>query len=438
MSDTAFVTICMFGLMFVLLALGLPICFVLGGCAVAFAAVFWGPASMNIVILNAGNLMSSSIMVAVPLFVFMAIVLEKSGIAEDLYEAMHQWLGGLRGGLAAGSVVGCTIIAAMSGISTTGVLMMGIIGLPAMLRRGYDKSIAMGSIMAGGALGPLIPPSLVLIIYATLSGESVGKLFVGGVVPGLVLSTLFISYILLRCYLREDLGPGLPLEERADWRQKLYAVKNLVIPVALVFAVLGSLFTGIATPTEAAAVGAFGALLSAFIHRRLSWKMLNDANLLTLKIVAMVMWIIFGAGCFAAIYSGLGVSAWMKGMVLSWPVGKWPILILIQIVWIILGCLMDAVSILLITMPIFIPIVTFLNVDLLWFGLLFTVNTEMGYLTPPFGVNLFVMRGIAPKEITTLDIYWAALPFIILQAICLALVMIFPALITWLPRFLVQ
>ena len=435
-ADPAIITILMFGLMFLLMALGLPICFVLGGCALFFGVVFWGPASLNVVILNASNLMNSSILVAVPLFVFMAYMLEKSGVAEDLYQAMHLWMGPIRGGLAAGSVIGCTLIAAMSGISTTGVLMMGIIGLPAMLRRGYDKYLAMGSIMAGGALGPLIPPSLVLIVYAMISGESVGKLFLGGVLPGMLLSSLFLLYIFGVCFFKKQLGPALPRADRANRVEKLSALKGLIFPLLLIAGVLGTLFMGIATPTEAAAVGAAGSLLSAVINRKLNWKILSSVNRLTLKTVAMVMWIIFGAGCFAAIYQGLGVAMWIKGMITSLPVSKWAIIIMMQMVWIVLGCLMDSLSIMMITTPVFLPVVSFLHVDLLWFGILFVVNTEMGYLTPPFGVNLFVMRGIAPNEISTLDIYRAATPFIIIQAVCVVIVMLFPGLATWLPGFI--
>lgn len=204
----------------------------------------------------------------------------------------------------------------------------------------------------------------------------------------------------------------------------------------MIAGVLGTLFLGIATPTEAAAVGAAGSLLSAVINRRLNWKTLSSVNRLTLKTVSMVMWIIFGAGCFAAIYQGLGVAMWIKGMITGLSVSKWTIIIMMQVVWIVLGCLMDSLSIMMITTPVFLPVVSFLHVDLLWFGILFVVNTEMGYLTPPFGVNLFVMRGIAPKEITTLDIYRAATPFIIIQALCVVIVMLFPGLATWLPGFM--
>lgn len=433
------ITLLMFVLMLVLLASGLPIVFVLGGSALLFGLLMWGPASLHVVVANASDLMRANLLVAVPLFVFMAYMLERSGMSEELYGVMHRWMGSLRGGLAAGTIVGCTIIAAMSGISTTGVLMMGIIGLPAMLRRHYDKKLAMGAIMAGGALGPLIPPSVVLIIYSLLSGQSIGKLFVGGIIPGLILAILFIVYILGRCYLNPSLGPALPLEERANWVEKFLALKGIIIPLCLVTGVLGSIFTGVATPTEAAAVGAFGAIVSAAIHRNLNWEILKGVAFQTLKTVSMVMWVIFGAGCFATIYQGIGASEFIQNLIKAWPVGKWVIIILIQITWFVLGCLMDAISILMVTAPVFIPIAKHLDLDLLWFGVLYAVNTEMGYLTPPFGVNLFVMRGITQgSDITTRDIYSAVWPFVTLQAIGLILVMLVPELITWLPNFLLK
>lgn len=433
------ITVLMFLLMLVLLASGLPVVFVLGGSALLFGFLVWGPQSLHIVVANTSDLMRANLLVAVPLFVFMAYMLERSGMAEELYHVMHQWMGSLRGGLAAGTIVGCTIIAAMSGISTTGVLMMGIIGLPAMLRRNYEKKLAMGAIMAGGALGPLIPPSVVLIIYSLLSGQSIGRLFVGGIIPGLILSGLFILYILIRCYLNPSLGPALPPEERTGWTDKIRALRGIIIPSFLVFGVLGSIFTGVATPTEAAAIGAFGAILSAAIHRNLNWTILKGVAFQTLKTVSMVMWVIFGAGCFANVYQGIGASEFIQNMITAWPVNKWVILILIQVTWLILGCLMDAISILMITSPVFIPVAKHLGFDLLWFGLLYAVNTEMGYLTPPFGVNLFVMRGITQgSDITTQDIYRSALPFVVLQAIGLLLVMLFPELITWLPRALLK
>ncbi|OGR24676.1 MAG: TRAP dicarboxylate transporter subunit DctM [Desulfobacterales bacterium RIFOXYA12_FULL_46_15] len=432
-----FATLLMFVSMMVLLASGLPVAFVLGGISLLFGFALWGPESINVVAIAASDLLRANLLVAVPLFVFMAFMLEKSGIAEDLYGVMHSWMGGLKGGLAAGTVIACTIVAAMSGISTTGVLMMGIIGLPAMQRRNYDTQLSMGCIMAGGALGPLIPPSVVLIVYSLLSGQSIGKLFLGGIFPGLLLAFVFIVYILVRCFLNPDLGPALPIEERASWKEKFFALRGILLPVLIVSGVLGSLFFGIATPTEAASVGALGAIISAAIYRRLNGKILKDVAFDSLKTVSMVMWVIFGAGCFATVYQGIGASELIQNIIKSWPVSKWVILCLIQAVWIVLGCLMDAISILMVTAPLFIPVANFLGIDLLWLGLLYAVNTEMAYLTPPFGINLFVMRGITQgKGITTREIYKAAIPFVCLQLLVLVLVMVFPEIITWLPGVL--
>jgi tripartite ATP-independent transporter DctM subunit len=429
----------MFGFMLLMLATGLPVAFVLGGTAVLFGTFMWGPDSVNVVIFKASDIMRESVLVAVPLFVFMACMLERSGIAEALYDVLHRWLGPLRGGLSAGTVIGCTFIAAMSGISTTGVLMMGIIGYPAMVRRGYDRGLAMGAIMAGGALGPLIPPSVVMIVYAVLSELSVGKLFLGGVVPGLILVALFITYVLVRSYFQPEIGPALPLEERATWNEKFRSLKGIVLPISLIVAVLGSIFAGMATPTEAASVGAFGAIVSAAVHRRLSWSVLMQSSFLTLRVVAMVMWIVFAASVFASIYQGLGASSLIQGLLTELKVSPWVVMAIIQVVWIILGSLMDALSILLITAPVFLPVAAELGFDPLWFGILYVVNTEMGYLTPPFGVNLFVMRGIVASEGVGMgEIYRAALPFIILQFIGLLLIIFFPALATWLPNTLLK
>jgi tripartite ATP-independent transporter DctM subunit len=428
------ITILMFGLMLLLLAAGLPIVFVLGGTAMFFGICMWGTESVYVVAANANETIHARLLVAVPLFVFMAYMLESSGIAEELYAVMYRWMGPLRGGLSAGTVLCCTVVAAMSGISSTGVLLMGIIGLPAMLRRGYDKSLAMGAIMAGGALGPLIPPSVVMIVYALIAELSVGKLFLGGLLPGLVLSFLFVIYILVRCYFSPHLGPALPLEERASWPEKFIALKGVIFPTLLVIGVLGSIFAGLATPTEAAAVGAFGSMASAAIYKKLNWDILKSSAFRTLGTVAMVMWVIFGAKCFATIYQGIGAAQLIQNVLQSMPVSPWVILIMIQITWLILGSLMDALSILLITAPIFIPVADFLGFDPLWFGILYAVNTEMGYLTPPFGVNLIIMRGIAPAGISMGDIYRSVGPFIGLQAFGLVLLMLFPPLAIWLPN----
>ena len=430
------ITILMFGSMFLFLALGLPIAFVLGGTGIIFGILLWGPSSTFLISAHAIGFMRTIILIAVPLFIFMACVLERAGIAEDLYTAMHYWMGGLRGGLAAGTVLICTVFAAMSGVSAAGTVTMGIIALPNMLKRKYDKKISIGCIMAGGALGPLIPPSVLLIIWGLFAEISVGKLFAGGLLPGLLLSALFITYILIRCHFNPNLGPSLPPEERATWREKLVSLRAVILPALLVISVLGSIFLGMTTPTESAAVGALGALICAAIYRRLNWQMFKEAAFRTLKITCMVMWVMLAAMLFVSVYQGMGAPQMIENLLTTIPVSKWTILIMMQITWLGLGCFVDSTSIIFITGPVFIPVAVHLGFDPIWFGIVYAVNVEAGYLTPPFGMNLFYMKGIVPKCITMLDIYRSVLPFVMLQVIGLVCVILFPPLATWLPGML--
>jgi len=427
------ISILLFGSMFLLLALGLPVAFVLGGLATVFTAVFWGPESLFIIVARTFSMMSTTTLVACPLFVLMASVLEHSGVAEDLYEMMYRWTGSLRGGLAVGTVITCTLIAAMSGIASTGVVIMGVMALPAMLKRGYDKTLATGCILAGGVLGPLIPPSISLVLYGTIAQVSIGKLFAGGMGAGLLCSLLIIVYILVKCYRNPELGPPLPPEERADWGAKIRSLKGVILPLLLIIAVLGSIYSGIATPTEASAVGAFGALVCSAIHRRLNWQLIKDSANATIRVQGFMMWILFSAQAFAAVYMGLGASRLVTRLVETHEIGWWTMLIAIQVVWFGLGFVIDAWSIVMITLPILLPLIPIYGFDPLWLGVLYAVNTQTGYLTPPFGTMLFLMKGIVPKDITMTDIYRSVIPFILTQLVCLALCVIFPKLVTWLP-----
>lgn len=427
------VTILMVSLMLLLLVSGLPVLFVLGGSGILFGYLLWGPSSVQVVIANLIDIIGNTVLVAVPLFMFMAYILERAGIAEEMYHAMHVWLGGLRGGLAVGTIIICTIVAAMSGVSATGVVMMGIIALPAMLKRKYDEKLTLGTIMAGGALGQLIPPSVFFIVYALITSESVGRMFIAGILPGLLLSSLFIIYILVRCGLNPALGPPIPVEERATLKEKIIAVKGVVFPVLLVVIVLGSMFAGIATPTEAAAAGSFGACLCAYINKRKIWSMLADSARRTILTTGMVMWIVFSAGVFATIYQGMGATDLMLKYIKELSLNPWVLMIIIQIIWLIMGCLMDGLSILMITAPVFIPLAKFVGFDLVWFGVLFVVNCEFGFISPPFGMNLFIMKGIAPEKITMADIYKSSLPFLALQLTGLIIIIIFPRIATFLP-----
>jgi tripartite ATP-independent transporter DctM subunit len=430
------ISVLLFGSMLLLLAAGLPVAFVLGGLAVVFTGVFWGPESLFIILARTFSMMSSTTLVASPLFVLMAVVLERSGVAEGLYEMMYRWFGGIKGGLAIGTVVACTLIAAMSGIASTGVVMMGVMALPEMLKRGYDKGIATGSILAGGVLGPLIPPSIALVLYGTMAQVSIGGLFAGGMAAGLLCSFLIIGYILLRCYINPKMGPAIPVEERANWEAKIASLKGVILPLLLITAVLGSIYTGIATPTEAAAVGAFGAFVCSAIHGRLTWDLIKNVAYTTIQVQGFMMWILFAAQGFAAVYMGLGASRMVVGLVQEYQVGWWAMLIGIQVVWFLLGCVIDAWSILMITLPIILPLLPLYGFDPLWLGVLYAVNTQTGYLTPPFGTMLFMMKGIAPKEVTMSDIYRSIIPFVTTQLVCLALCIAFPKLVTWLPNLL--
>ncbi|MFC1903947.1 TRAP transporter large permease subunit [Chloroflexota bacterium] len=423
----------LFGGLFVGLVFGLPMAFTLGGAAIVAGFIFQGTTIVELVIRSTYGPMTNLILVALPLFILMASVLEKSGIADDLFTAMHQWTGPLRGGIAIAVVGICTLIAAMSGVSTAGVVTMGIIALPIMLRKGYNKSIAIGPILAGGALGILIPPSTTFIVYGMLTRTSIGRLFAGGVIPGLILSVLYMSYIGIRCYFQPHLGPPLAKEERVSLVEKIKLSRGLILPILLIVSVLGSIFAGIASPTESAAVGALGAVICAAIHRRLNWTMFREAAVRTASVTGMVMWILFGAFCFASVFISTGGPTAVKEFVTGLDVTPIFVIFLMQVSYMILGCFMDEITILFLTIPIYMPILVGFGYDPVWFGVLFIVNMQMAYLTPPFGLTLFYMRGIAPPGVTLMDIYRSVVPFVGIQLIVLILVLFFPQLSLWLP-----
>jgi len=427
------ITILLFGSMLILLILGQPVAFALGGLAVISVFTLWSPQAVSVVVHNVWAKMFDFTLIAIPLFIFMANVLRGSGVADALYEMMYRWFGQVRGGLAIGTVIICTIFAAMSGISGAATVTMGLIALPSMLKRHYRKEMAIGCISAGGALGVLIPPSVLMIVLALLGGLSVGRLFAAGIMPGVILSSLFIAYILVRSLLQPQMAPALPVEARVGWKAKLVSTRAVILPVILVLAVLGSIFSGLASPSEAAGVGAFGSIICAAVHRRLNWPSFKEASLDSLRITGMAMWIIFGAVSFAAVYDGLGAMDLIKGLLLGLPGGRWGVLIAILVTYMVLGCFLDSFGIMAITAPLYFPIIRSLGFDPLWFGVLYMMTVEMAYLTPPFGFNLFYMKGVVPKGITMGDIYRSIVPFVGLQFIGLIIVLLFPVVATWLP-----
>jgi tripartite ATP-independent transporter DctM subunit len=418
------------------LSLGLPVAFVLGGVAIVFSFFLWGPTSLLNVPLTTVDLMKTIVLVPIPLFVFMAVVLERSGIVDDLYEMMYRWAGPIRGGLAMGTVLIATVFAAMSGIVGAGTVTMGLIALPSMLKRGYNKGIAIGCVCAGGALGQLIPPSVDMILYGFIAKESVGKLFAGGLIPGLILSSLFITYIAIRCAIQPNMGPALPPEERATWGEKFASIRAVLLPMLLVIGVLGSIFAGLATPTEASAVGATGALICAAVYRRLNWDNLKDAAFRTLRVTSMCLWIVLGATIFTAVYQALGATELLKEVLSGMPGGRWGVMITIQLTFFIMGCFIDDVAIMMIAAPIFLPVIKAFGFDPVWFGVLFIVNMQMGFLTPPYGFTLFYIKGVAPKGVTMGDIYRSIWPFVLLQGLGLIIVILLPEVVLWIPNLI--
>ena len=423
----------LFGVLLLLIFLGLPVSFALGGVAVLGMVFIWGAKTLGILATSAWAIMDFYTLIAVPLFIFMAMILKGSGIADDLFTTIRLWFGRVPGGLAIGVVFICTLLAAMTGISGTGVITMGVLALPVMLKLGYNKTIAIGPILAGGALGFLIPPSISFIVYGALTGVSIGKLFLGGILPGLILSFLYITYIAIRCHFQPELGPPLPPEERATIMQKITSLRSLALPGVLIMAVLGTIFMGIASPTEAASVGAAGAAVCAIINRRFNWPMIWDACSETLRITGMVMWIMIGAYAFKAVFTGIGGPALARTFILGLELSPIVVIMMMQLSYIFLGMFLEEMAIMFITLPVYIPIVMALGFSKVWFGVLFLVNMQMAYLTPPFGFCLFYLKGVAPPEVSMTDIYRSILPFIPLQLTALVLLLFFPQIALWLP-----
>ncbi|MBU4604064.1 MAG: TRAP transporter large permease subunit, partial [Proteobacteria bacterium] len=420
--ETWLLTLIVFSSLVVLLAIGIPIAFAMLAIAAVGIILTWGPQGLLVLFNTAYAEGTSYLLLAVPLFIFMANILKFSGLADKLYEVVYRWMGGLRGGLAMGTVVICAIFAAMAGISSVATISMGLIALPSMLQRNYNKVMAVGCINAGGALGILIPPSILMILYGNMAEVSIGRLFAGGMLPGILLAAIFVLYIGIRCFFQKDLGPAVT--EKYNWRDKFRSLKGVILPVSLVVLVLGVIYSGVATPTEAAGVGAGGAVVTALIHRQLTWARMWQALKDTLSLTVMVFWIIIGAVSFTTFLAYAGIQDMLQEAIMSMEINRWIILIAIQLVFFVLGMFLDPAGIILLTTPIFVPIINQLGFDPLWFGVLFIINMEMAYITPPFGFNLFILKSVVPPQITMADIYRSVGPFVLLQALCLAMVML--------------
>lgn len=430
-------TVLLVGCVFALFAAGLPIAFCLGGSATLFALLFFSPAQWYSVATSMYGATTNQILIAIPLFILMGSVMVYTGIAEDLYHALYKWAGPVRGALAMGTEAIGAAFGAMCGSSEATTLTMGAIAMPEMLKRGYDKHLVVGSVTTGGLLGILIPPTVLGIIYCVVSGVSVGLLYFGLFFPGFLLAGLYILYIGVRSYLQPHLAPAIPKEERASWKEKFVSLRGVILPIVIILAVIGGIYSGIVTPTEASGAGAICVFLAALIKRGLTWKTFKDACINTLKLASMVIWMIMAITVFSNIYHASGASTLIKEIALGLPISGFAVIVLMQVSIFFLGMIMDDVVVMMVVTPIYLPIVASLGFDPLWFGVLFLVQINIAWLTPPYGFNLFIVRAITPSDITMMDIYRSVLPFIAMQLVCLLLVMFFPPIALWLPSVII-
>lgn len=434
-------TVLMFVTLIAAIALGHPLAVTLAAVAALFGLIENGfnvPALLDLFINNSWGIFLNYTLVAVPLFIFMAQILDRSKVSEGLFDALYVVLGGLRGGLGLAVIVVSTVFAATTGIVGASVVAMGLMAGPALLRRGYDRGLSAGIICSSGTLGILIPPSIMLVVYGGLTGlkeTSVGNLFAAAILPGLVLSGLYVAYVAIRCNINPKLGPPIPVDERtATLGQKFtMTAKNFVPPFGLILVVMGTILAGVATPTEAAALGAVGSLVLALVSRKLSWAVITQASLSTARTTAMIMALFIGGKLFSVVFLFMGGGDVVADALLGMEVSPYVVLAIMMTVVFFLGMFIDWAAILLVVVPIFTPIAMELGFNPLWFAMLVCINLQTSFLTPPFGYALFYFKGVAPPEYTMGDVYRGIIPFVAIQVVGLALMIIFPQIITWLP-----
>ena len=422
--------IVMFFVALLLLLLGFPVAFTFGGVALIFCVFAEGWDLFAFMPYRIFNIMQNVVLMAVPLFIFMGIVLQKTQLAEQLLESMARLFGTMRGGLAVSTILVGALLAASTGVVGASVVAMGVISLPVMLKYGYSRSLASGSICGAGTLGQIIPPSIILIILGDVLGLPVGDLFQAAVIPGLALVGLYVVYVLVYAYSRPDSAPAVPFEDDAasSMRHYVTALRAIIPPLLLIVVVLGSIFAGIATPTESSALGGVGAILLSVLYRKFSWTMLYESALETVKVTAMVFAILLGATAFSMTFTYTGGDVLVEEFLLQLPGEKWGFLIFSMLIILILGFFIDFVEISFIVVPILAPIAEALGISMLWFAILIAMNLQTSFLTPPFGFSLFYLKGVAPPQVTTLDIYRGVLPFILMQVSIVIAILVYPEL----------
>ncbi len=429
------IAVLMFSSMMLMLLTGQRVFGAIGFVAVVAALFLWGDGGSEMAFTAAMKLMKWYPLLTLPLFIYMGYMLSESGIADDLYKMFHVWAGPVRGGLAIGTIGLMVVISAMNGLSVAGMAIGATIAMPELLRRGYDKIMVTGVIQAGSSLGILVPPSVVLVLYGMIARQPVGQLWLAGVLPGLLMASLFVAYIAIRCWIQPELGPVLPLAERqVSWGEKLRLLRAGILPLFIFFSMTGLFLLGVTNLTESSAVGATAATLAALVKGRLTRRVIEETIRKTLGISCMFMWIILSALCFGAVFDGLGaVKAIESFFVQRMGLSPWEILIMMQLSYILMGMFLDDTAMLVIVAPLYVPLVGALGFDLVWYGILYTITCQIAYMTPPFGYNLFLMRAMAPPEVTIGDIYRSIVPFVLVMCFGLVLVMVFPEIALWLP-----
>ena len=436
-----YMSLVLFATVFALLLLGFPVAFTLGGVSLIFGYFTFGMGLFQLLPLRIWGTMTNYVLIAVPLFVYMGLMLEKSGLAEELLETMAMLFGKLRGGLAISVIVVGAVLAASTGIVGATVVTMGLLSLPTMIKRGYSPELTTGTICAAGTLGQIIPPSIVLVLLGSVLNVSIGDMFIGAVIPGVILVGLYILWIILAAFFRPQSAPAMPADELADFRKpgmykKIF--RAFFLPFFLIVAVLGSIFAGIASPTEAAAVGAMGATFLTIWQKKFNLHTLREVMRGTTTLTCMVFILIVGASAFGLAFRGMGGDRYITNLILGAGMEPGHFLLIVMLVVFVAGFFIDFIEITFIIVPVVAPIFQQMGIDLLWLGILIAMNLQTSFLTPPFGFSLFYLKGVAPPEITTMQIYRGIIPYIAIQVICLLIVVIWPETVTWLPKYMAK
>jgi len=430
------IAVLIFTSMMLMLLTGQRVFAAIGGVATLFALMLWGKGASEMPFTAAFTLLNWYVLLTLPLFIYMGYMFSESGIASDLYRMFHVWFGPVSGGLAIGTIGLMTAVAAMNGLSVAGMAIGASLALPEMLKRKYDKIMVTGVIQAGSSLGIMVPPSVVLVLYGMIARQPVGQLWLAGVFPGFLLAGLFIAYIAIRCKLQPNLGPSLSIEERRQisWGEKFRLLKAGIIPLVIIFSMTGLFLMGITSLVQCSAAGAAATTIAAIAKGRLNRRVLDETLKNTLSVSCMFMWVILAALCFGAVFDGLGAVHAIKSLFIErWGLSPWGVLIMMQLSYLLMGMFLDDTAMLIIVAPLYVPLIINLGFNPIWYGVLYTITCQIAYMTPPFGYNLFLMKAMAPKEVSLADIYRSIIPFVLVMLLGLVIVMLFPGLSLWLP-----